>query len=48
MKPNVYTCIKRWREKNPDKYGNQLAKSNFKSNAWKTIAREFRRILHKP
>lgn len=45
MRPIVHTCIKRWRAANPEKYREQLKKSNDKINGWKKISREFRNIL---
>lgn len=44
MKDYTYACIKRWREKNRDKFKEQQKRYNDKSNGWLKIAREFRKI----
>jgi hypothetical protein len=45
MKPIVYTCIKRWRENNPQRFKEQCRQYAQKNSIWKSIANEFRKIL---
>jgi hypothetical protein len=44
MKPITYTCIKRWREANPDRLKEQKHRAYLKVKEWYKITRALGRI----